>query len=284
MAAPADPQPRPTRGGKPGVGSAPDLQPRGVAEWEDWRGGGGEERPVHRGGEGGGGGGGRPGAGRGQPRGAQGSRGGRKGWAGRGGGRESPAPTGRAAPGALSEPAAAARAYLCQKGRARDAGRREALIPAAPRCRRRSTARGLGAATGSGEWAGRGGSGRGTARLQWLLRVTGRAGPRGRKRHACANAAEEAGEGATAVAREGEGRTSRGQAELRRRQLRAGGLGRGSKHGSSLTSGGSSQRPLAPPRLYHGAGPGRGTKWAAGDGRPRAVPPNWNREVCEMSR
>lgn len=50
-----------------------------------------------------------------------------------------------------------------------------------------------------------GGSGRGTARLQWLLRVTERAGPGSRKRHACADAAEEAEAGAVMVAREGEG-------------------------------------------------------------------------------
>lgn len=82
-----------------------------------------------------------------------------------------------AGPGARSGPAAATRAYLCQKGRARDTERRGSRMPAAPRCRRRPTAGGRSSATGSGEWAGGGGSGRGAARLQWLLRVTGWAGP-----------------------------------------------------------------------------------------------------------
>lgn len=85
-----------------------------------------------------------------RPRGPRGADGAGKG----GGGRESPAPPRGAGPGALSDPAAATRAYLCQKGRARDAGRRESLMAAALRCRRRPTAGGRGSATGSGEWAG----------------------------------------------------------------------------------------------------------------------------------
>lgn len=55
------------------------------------------------------------------------------------------------------------------------------------------------------------GSGRGAARLEWLLRVTGRAGPGGRKERACASSAEGRRRARGPLLGEGEGGTTRAE-------------------------------------------------------------------------
>ena len=102
---------------------------------------------------------------------------------------------------------------------------------------------------GSGQW---GGSGRGPARLQWLLRVTGRAGPGEGARVRESGRGAEAG--ATTVARKGEGVTTWTEPSCAGANSRPAGVGGARSRRRPRSKAGLPKGAWPHPDLRHGAG------------------------------